>query len=345
MISQGILTVVLLLFILPSLYDLIPRLPRGISLMIGVVPFPIMAVEIFVNRLINTGHGAVIHDILTVVIMVLSIFSCPYGNIFSYLRIKKKSWNSLLYPLISSIAITLTVVPLPVLIGAFIYPTEVIAIIGLFVISLAGSSAIYTILDWFKRNGTPNCTSVHKNKNRNLRFTYQTYFKKLVSIILMAVSTVFFALILYMLLLRHRLESPTSQQLPTLLAFILPIFAGFGSFLLRKTLAPGTKDKLEATDETESDDNTNTPTNQTTDSDSAATDQQSDDTNSSNNQTDPPQGDPPTDDQQHDGDEQQLQSVASDTQRQESPQESEEIQVTVEIHPTNNSDVIQESIV
>ena len=343
MISPVLVTVIILLFILPFLNNLIPRVPRGISLMIGIVPFYIMAHEIFVNRIINTGHLAVIHDILMVVIMVLSILSCPYGIIISYLSIKKIYWNSLLYPLISSIAITLTVFSPPVLIEAFMYPTEVIAIIGLFVISLAESSAIYTIMDWFNRNGTPIYTSVHK-KNRNSRSIHQTYITKLVFIIIWAVLTFFGGLTFTLFLLKHRLESPTSQLIQTLLVFILPIFAGFGSFLFRKTLAPGTKDKSEATDETASNDNTETPTNQTTHSDSATEDQQSD-TNSSNNQTDPPQSDSPTDDQQHDGDEQQLQSVASDTQRQESPQESEEIQVTVEVHPTNNSDVIQESIV
>ena len=345
----GFITVMLLLIILPSLNGPTLKLLFNMNCYLGFTAVSLIVLnptEFLINKIINTGHSVVFHYILTAVPMGLSILIGLYGIILSLLCIgvKKEACYSLCYPLISLPVISITVFSVPILIESFINPTEVISFIGLIVICFAGASTAYTTNNWLIRNGTCICTSVPK-KNRNSRCDYE-------SLDAIAEAIVLFSFLLatsgclafYMLLLRNRLESPTSQLIQTLLAFIPPILAGFGSYFLSKMLAAGSKDKSEATDESESDNSTNTPTNQTTESDSATEDQQSD-TNSSNNQTDPPQSDSPTGDQQHDGGEQQLQSVASDTQRRESPQESEEIQVTVEVNPTNNSDVIQESIV
>ena len=351
MTSLAFIIIMLLIAILPTLSTsshTMKFIGNDFPVIITVFILVIHPGEFLLNRAINTDNLRVIHDIiLTVMPMALGILISIIGILtsLSSLYTKKRAYYFFLYYIfIFWPALILAISLLPILIEAFIYPTEVISFISFIVICYAGTSAAYTTINWFIRNGTCICTSVHKN-NRNLRFTHDGIACITKGIIILYIHMAMVpCLIFYLSLLRHRLESPTSQLIQTLLAFIPPILAGFGSYFLSKMLAAGSKDKSEATDETESDDNTNTPTNQTTDSDSATEDQQSD-TNSSNNQTDPPQGDPPTDDQQHDGGEQQLQSVAFDTQRQESPQESEEIQVIVEVHPTNNSDVIQESIV
>lgn len=133
---------------------------------------------------------------------------------------------------------------LPMLIQAFVYPTEVISTIGFAVMGITCIPLAHTVL---KR-------SIAKEHKQSAKSKCCYYFKTpvmAISVYAIIPFTVYVLLVLYLSLLRLLSESPTTQFTQTLLAFLPSIVTLVISFLVNKKLGTKTKgqDKSESAKE------------------------------------------------------------------------------------------------
>ena len=124
----------------------------------------------------------------------------------------------------------------PVLIEAFIYPTEVITTTAFIIIGIASTITGYTLLKWFISENFDKSTS-KKKKNIKGKCCYclQMLVIAVCTYIIVPVS-VYLLLLFYSILLKFRSESPSSQLIQILLSFVPPFLAGLGTFMVRKRL-------------------------------------------------------------------------------------------------------------
>ena len=197
---------------------------------------------------------------------------------------------------------------IPILIQAFVYPTETITTIGFImiyaIIAINGPSMFEDFINvCFKK---PN-----KRKSKAETVLIST-FPTIISMAIYGIHT------LYLLLLRLLLESPTSQFTQTLLAFIPTVVAVIITYFIEKSKNksqnkpdPPTKEDPTHTEKTNSPDNN---PNDTTSEDEQPSDEQ------------------PGDEQPGDG-----QSRAGEMAGAESNEESQQLQVEVEVHQSDSN--------
>lgn len=124
----------------------------------------------------------------------------------------------------------------PVLIEAFIYPTEVITTTAFIIIGIASTITRYTLLKWFiSKNFDKSTSKKKKNIKRKCYYCLQMLAIAVCTYIIVPVS-VYLLLLFYSILLKFRSESPSSQLIQILLSFVPPFLAGLGTFMVRKRL-------------------------------------------------------------------------------------------------------------
>ena len=120
---------------------------------------------------------------------------------------------------------------LPVLIEAFIYPTEIVSTIGFIMIVIATISAGHTILNRYTRSdskieSTSKLTKYWYYLHMGLGCAFLYFINP---------AAVYVLLIFYLSLLKLLLKSPTSQ-LFQLIVTLVPVIVGICSFLIQKKL-------------------------------------------------------------------------------------------------------------
>ena len=136
---------------------------------------------------------------------------------------------------------------LPVLIEAFIYPTEVISTIGFIMIGFATISGAYTILKRYVRSGS--------NTKSKPKCWYHLQMGAISLCLYFVVPlAVYMSLVFYLSLLKLLLESPTSQLFQLILTLV-PVIVGLSSLIIEKKLGSEKKsDQLKEDAELDSDD-------------------------------------------------------------------------------------------
>ena len=164
--------------------------------------------------------------------------------------------------------ILIAIYSFPILIEAFIYPTEVITTIAFIVIGIASTVTAYTLLKWFISKNFNS--KKKKNTKRKCCYCLQMLAIIVCTYIVVPVS-VYLLLFFYSTLLKFRSESPSSQLIQILLSFVPPFLAGLGTFMVRKRLGGQhiirvNKNKDDDNKPKQKDQSTSTPTNQPSDS-------------------------------------------------------------------------------
>ena len=260
---------------------------------------------------------------LVCVIIAVGLFGVLYGLAIARYHGKHLAW-CLNFCSIYIFVVFFAAYSLPMLIEAFIYPTEIISAIG-FIMILIAISAMCTIqiIRYTRLFGL-------NSKSITILSTWNHLQLLLLAICLyLLYSIVYNLLVLYLSLLKLLLESPTSQ-LFQLILIILPIIVGIGSLILKNKL--GSKMKPNQPKE-----NTDSKLN-------------SDNSERINEEDDQTQDSTNTREQNQPESRQLQKRVRVATQlcdRQQTPQESSrEIQVQVEVEPNQeDTDNMDESIV
>ena len=174
---------------------------------------------------------------LECVIIVVGLFGVLYGLAIARYHGKHLGW-CLNFCSLYIFVVFFAAYPLPMLIEAFIYPTEIISAIGFIMILIAIFSAICTIqiIRYTRLIGS-------NSKSITILSTW-SHLQLLLLVICLyhSYSIVYALLVLYLSLLKLLLESPISQ-LFQLILIILPIIVGIGSFILRNKLGSKMKPK------------------------------------------------------------------------------------------------------
>lgn len=124
----------------------------------------------------------------------------------------------------------------PVLIEAFIYPTEVITTTAFIIIGIASTITAYTLLKWFiSKNSDKSTSKKKKSTKKECCYCLQMSAIAVCTYIIIPVSA-YLLLFFYSTLLKLRSESPSSQLIQILLSFVPPFLAGLGTFMVRKRL-------------------------------------------------------------------------------------------------------------
>jgi hypothetical protein len=268
---------------------------------------------------------------------VVGLFGVMYGLAIAWYYDKHLAWclNSCsIYILV----ICFAAYSLPVLIEAFIYPTEIISTIGFIMIAIATVSAVITILKRFIKYGSNNKATTSHNDTRSGSNNKSTSTMTKIWIclnmglaiglsglffiwLILSCTTVWGLFILYLLLLKLLLESPTSQLIQLILTLV-PVIVGICSLVIQIKLRSEKKanQPKENTDSEINSDNSD-------DERVSEEDDQTQDSTSTREQNQPESG-------------QLRKRVRVATQlreTQQTPQESsQEIQVQIEVEPNQD---------
>ena len=273
-IFMAILTLLLVILIFPNLknYDLVTVWDAlGLHFLYTIIPileytssnYLVSEIEHLSSSNLASEIDVNIHSQIREKLryVLLSVTLIGFG--FGILRTKRKYCGNdfcirpMFYAFVFFITIMSSVHSIPLVIEAFIYPTEMITTIGFIVIGVASISAAYTILSWLIRDNYFTSKSTNKSKRKCCYHLCMATVSFCVYIIVPC--SVYGFLWFYLQLLQLRLESPTSQLIQTMLAFLPTIFVTFGSYLLRKKLGRNSQNEphpQKETVETTTDDHT-----------------------------------------------------------------------------------------
>ena len=146
---------------------------------------------------------------------------------------------------------------LPVIIEAFIYPSETVSTIGFIMIAIATISAGHTKLNRYTRSDSKS-----KSTSKLTKCWYYLQMGLLCACLYFIIpAAVYILLIFYLSLLKLLLESPTSQLFQLILTLV-PIIVGIFSLIIQKKLGSEKKAKQpnESTDSEFNSDNSNDET-------------------------------------------------------------------------------------
>ena len=351
-VSLAILTLLLLTVMLPKLHNYYTKFnwdSDGLGLLLGVITLAEIFFHFVLKFRFSIDLYSNIRDILGYVILSVTLYGGIYGAIAaiaSHCFYGKCSCEGILKSIETFastfiIAMCIVVYLFPVLIEAFIYPAEIISTIGFIVVGFASISTAYTMLKWFIHKSGSNKII---NKSRNLKEKCCYHLQEAIILICVYVIVpfaVYMLLVFCLSLLRLLLESPTSQLFQILLSIVPPTLAGLGSFMVKKKLASQDKSdppKEKVTLDSDGDDDDRPIIKQLQQKHKyrkLATEQPDHSADVSNNDYGPRQ--------QERG--QPRQRVRSDIQQQGRSQErsSQEMQVVVEVHQDDTSNVNRES--
>jgi hypothetical protein len=234
-IILGIFLFVLLTLVLPKLYHTYNQMFNWDSGGLEALLLFIVFIEVyyhFLFRHLQRDLYSNIQSKLECVMIAVTLFggiygfvvACYYGKCITCICSSKTI--SLIYIFVTCFAAYL----LPVLIEAFIYPTEVVSTVGFVMIAIATISAGHTILKRRTRSGS-NSKSTNMTKCwYHLRMGFLC-----VCLYFIIPTAVYILLVFYLSLLKLLLESPTSQLFQLILT-LLPIIVGICSLIIQKKL-------------------------------------------------------------------------------------------------------------
>ena len=217
------------------------------------------------------------------------------------------------------LAVSLGAFSAPLFIEAFIFPTEIISIAGVYVISFVQFYPIHIVLKWLKRNFNI------KGK------LYADLIKLICGLILF--TTINLAVYMYLAIVRRVFESPIDQISRILFAFTPTILAVIGTHLLEKKLGSQKKSNPK-TENTEHDGDDAINNNEEESQQNQAMEQ-------TDEQSDQPTNDTTTNDNDEENQETENGESRSDDQSDGGASQESGFQkrsVVVEVHQDNSSD-------
>ena len=328
-IVTAILVILVLLLLTVILPKLSPKLENwdtgGLTILFVIIAFIEIWFHLHYIMVIKARFYSVIRYYLGWTMMSVPIVGCIIGTIMSCCYGKKICNINMIDNFASAymFGACFAVYILPILIEASIYPTEIISSLGIIVTGVISIPTVRHIL--LKRFINNHDTDNHPKASKKCCYYVQIALV-LFTVYLVVPIVTSCLLLFYLSLLRVLLESPTSQIIQILLAFLPSICVGFGSYALNKILGnKGDKDKPDSRGKSETDSEDN-KTNHT--SEKARKKHQRN--TRANEQTDSLSHDCVSTNSHH--------SVRRSRTRPQQDDSSQEIHLLVEVHQDNNSE-------
>ena len=238
-IILGIFLFVLLTLVFPKLYNTYSQMFNWDSGGLEFLLFIIAIIEVYYHfafrlhylerDLYSNIQSKLVHVMIAVTLfggIYGFIVACYYGKCTTCIRSSENFCS--IYIFITCFA----AYSLPVLIEAFIYPTEVVSTIGFIMIAIAIISAGHTILKRRTRSGSNS-----KSISKSTKCQYHLQMGFLCACLYFIIPTaVYVLLVFYLSLLKLLLESPTSQLFQLILTLV-PVIVGICSLIVQKKLS------------------------------------------------------------------------------------------------------------
>ena len=261
-IALFVIEAVLTLFTTMLITVLLPKMYHGgsvrtvsISIFMGIITIGTELLFVYILK-IYWDNSFRVHK-LGWATLAFAIFGTVVGFVTSIWYRSKIKWMYLApyFALVYVFGAWVSVNVLPILIQVFVYPTETITIIGFIMIYVA--TVLLYIKVCFKK---PIVNNASKKRSKKTRICCKTLAELIFNVIgILLPTAISLILFLYLLLLRLLQESPTSHLTQTLLAFLPTVVAVIiGYFIEKKSrnkLDPPTEEDPTHTEDTNSPDN------------------------------------------------------------------------------------------